>query len=299
MLDNSIISRFLQSLIDNKKSASNTLSAYRRDLECFSQYLDLNAIDFLRVSHDDVIKYKNFLTDSGKSISTVSRNMSSLRSFYKYLYIEGFVDVNPTLKIKNDKTEKKFFEILSEDEIDTLLAVPDSTSYKGIRDRAILEVLYATGLKVSELVSLDISDVNIKMSCIRCRNAQEADKSRLVLLYPKAVKALEDYLKKSRVYFVVDDSEPSLFVNTSGERMTRQGFWKLIKLYADQAGIKKSITPHTLRHSFATHLLENGADIHDIKNILGHSDISSTNVYSDFLKSKVNSSYLRFNHRSK
>ncbi len=299
MLDNSIISRFLQCLLDNKKSSSNTLSAYRRDLECFSQFLDLNGTDFSCVSQDDIIKYKNFLVDSGKSVATVSRCMSSLRSFYKYLVSEGLADVNPTLKIKNDKIEKKFFEILSEDEVDTLLAVPDSVTYKGIRDRAILEVLYATGIKVSELVSLDVSDVNIKMNCIRCRSSQGSDKSRLVLLYPKAVKALDDYLKKSRVYFVVDKSEPSLFVNTSGERMTRQGFWKLIKLYAEQAGIKKSITPHTLRHSFATHLLENGADIHDIKDILGHSDISSTNVYSDFLKSKVNSSYLRFNHRSR
>ena len=163
----------------------------------------------------------------------------------------------------------------------------------------MLELLYATGMKVSELLSLNVTDINLKMGCVKCRNERDSGKNRVILLYPTAVKAVGEYISHSRTYYVSNPDEQSLFVNTSGDRMTRQGFWKLLKLYANEAGIDKSITPHTLRHSFATHLLENGADINDIKDILGHADISSTNVYSDFLKSRIKNSYLRFNHRSK
>ena len=297
MNSNDIINNFINSLTVNKKSSENTLSAYRRDLENFFDYISLNNIDYTRITPNDVLLYKDFLTKSGKSASTVSRFMSSLRSFYKFLVSSSMCDVNPAVKVKNEKSEKKYFEVLTEAEIDTLLSQPDHDTYKGKRDKAILEILYATGLKVSELINLNVSDVNIKMGCVKCQ-ALNPEKSRMILLYPKAIKAVSDYLEYSRVYFVSDSSENSLFVNTNGERMTRQGLWKLIKLYAEQAGINKSITPHTLRHSFATHLLENGADINDIKDILGHADISSTNVYSEFIKSKINTSYLRFNHRS-
>lgn len=293
-----IINCFIDSLLVNKKSSENTVSAYKRDIGNFFEYILLNKIEYDRVTSDDVLAYKSFLISSGKSASTVSRSMSSLRSFYKYLVTVSICEANPTSKVKNDKVEKKFFEVLTEDEVDTLLSVPDVTTYKGKRDKAILEILYATGLKVSELISLNVSDVNVKMGCVKCVSGGPG-KSRLILLYPKAVKAVGDYLDSSRLYFVSDNGENALFVNTNGERMTRQGLWKLIKLYADAADIKKSITPQTLRHSFATHLIENGADINDIKDILGHSDISSTNVYSDFIKSKINSSYLKFNHRSK
>ena len=295
MLEVDIIDSFLSHLENNRKTSQNTLSAYKRDLDAFSSFIDSVGKNFDSVTEKDVAKYKKTLIDSGKSVATVSRCMSSLRTFFKFLVVNGNVSVNPTVEIKNDKTEKKFFEVLSEDEVDKLLAQPDAKDFKGKRDRAMLEVMYATGMKVSELMALDLADINVRMHCIHCG----ISKVRVVLLYPKAVKMLEDYISKSRSYFVASADEEALFVNTNGERMTRQGFWKILKGYAESAGISKTITPHTLRHSFATHLLENGADIHDIKNILGHSDISSTQVYSDFIKSKLNSTYLRFNHRSK
>lgn len=299
MTDDKMISGFLMHLQNVRKTSQNTLSAYRRDLESFCEYLSLKGIDLSGVSSHDVDKYKSILVNNGKSVATVSRSMSSLRTFYKYLVVSGLVESNPTVQVKNDKVEKKFFEILTEDEIDKLLSIPDTTDFKGLRDKAMLEMLYATGMKVSELMSLNLSDVNLKIGCVKCRNAQDSSKNRMILLYPSAVKAVGEYISNSRSYFVSDSSEGSLFVNTNGQRMTRQGFWKLLKLYASMAGISKSITPHTLRHSFATHLLENGADINDIKEILGHADISSTNVYSEFIKSNIKNSYIKFNHRSK
>ena len=299
MPDNRLISEFLSYLKNIKKTSQNTLSAYERDLESFCEFLSLKGISVCDVTAQDVSKYKSILVNNGKSVATVSRSMSSLRSFYKYLVVSGVTELNPTVEVKNDKTEKKFFEILTEDEIDKLLAQPDTTDFKGVRDKAMLEMLYATGMKVSELMSLNLSDVNLKMGCVKCRNSKDSSKNRIILLYPSAVKVVGEYMSNSRSYFVSDPNENSLFVNTSGDRMTRQGLWKLLKSYANKAGISKSITPHTLRHSFATHLLENGADINDIKSILGHADISSTNVYSEFIKQNLKKSYVQFNHRSK
>lgn len=300
MTDVAIIDKYLTYLSDSKNTASNTLSAYKRDLASYSEYLGSKKIGIKDADADNISEYKKILVKNGRSVATVSRCMSSLRSFYKYLMVNDVVDSNPAKEIKNDKTEKKFFEVLSESEIDSILAQPDTSDYKGKRDKAMLEVLYATGVKVSELMALDLADVNLKMNYIRCKSASaSSDNDRIILLYPKAVKELEDYIKHARKYFVIDNSETALFVNVNGERMTRQGFWKILKAYVEDAGIKKTITPQTLRHSFATHLLENGADIHDIKEILGHSDISSTQVYSDFIKSRINNSYLKFHHRSR
>lgn len=299
MIDINIIDDYFSYLSQNGRASTNTLSAYKRDLGSFCDFLMGKNISISNAGSSDVSEFKKILVKNGRSVATVSRCMSSLRSFYKYLIAKNIIDVNPTKEIKNDKNEKKFFEILTENEIDALLAQPDTSDFKGKRDKAMLEVLYATGVKVSELMSFDLSDVNLKMNYIRCKSGKANGSDRIILLYPAAVKELEDYIKNSRKVFIVDNAQQALFVNVNGERMTRQGFWKILKGYADDAGINKSITPHTLRHSFATHLLENGADINDIKEILGHSDISSTLVYSDFIKSRINNSYLKFNHRSK
>ncbi len=299
MSDIKLINDFLIYLRDSRKTSANTLAAYERDLLNFNDFLATKKLSLENACSDDIGEFKSVLTASGRSVATVSRCMSSLRGFYKFLVGSNVLTLNPAVDVKNDKTEKKFFEILTEDEIDRLLSIPDVKDFKGKRDKAMLEVLYATGMKVTELMNLDISDVNLKMNYVRCRNGSGVKNSRVVLLYPKAVKALEDYITKARNYFLVSDSESALFVNVNGERMTRQGFWKLLKSYASLANINKSITPHTLRHSFATHLLENGADINDIKNILGHADISSTLVYSNYIKSKLDNSYLKFNHRSR
>ncbi len=295
MFDLTLQKDFLEYLKLNKNTSANTLSAYERDLNNFSDFLNVKNLSFLSCSDDDIASFKELLSKSGKSVSTVSRCMSTLRSFFKYLVVTGKISSNPALEIKNDKQEKKYFEILTEDEIDKLLALPNGRDLKGKRDKAMLETLYATGMRVSELISLNVTDVNIRMNYINCRS----NKERIIMLYPKAVKILDDYIKSSRLYFVANENEEALFVNINGERMTRQGFWKLLKAYAEKAGISKTITPHTLRHSFATHLLQNGASIHDIKDILGHSDISSTQVYTDFIKKKLDTSYLKFNHRSK
>ncbi len=293
-----VIENYVDYLVKNKKCSDNTLMAYRRDLSIFKEYLLSNNLTIVNADSGVLADFKHYLSSKGVSVATVSRCMSCIRSLYKYLMGTNVISVNPSSVIKNDKTEKKFFEVLTEDEIDRLLAIPDLSDFKGVRDKAMLEILYATGMKVSELISLNTSDVNLQLNFVRCHGENGTKNERIVLLYPTAVKVLGNYISNSRNYFVSDPHESALFVNVNGERMTRQGFWKLLKSYASKAKINKIITPHTLRHSFATHLLQNGANIGDIKDILGHADVSSTQVYAQFLKSKLQNSYLKFNHRA-
>ena len=290
------LNNFLGFLRDVKKSSDNTVQAYRRDLEKFLDYaLDERIDDFSSVDSDTVADFKRYLTAKGLSASSVSRTLSSMRSLFQYLISNGICESNPAKAVHNDKVEKKELMVLTSKEVETLLAQPDTTDIKGMRDKAMLEILYATGIKVSELIGLNIDDVNTQLSFIRCGSD---DKERFIPIYPIAVKAVSTYLDKSRKMFVSDSREKALFVNVTGERMTRQGFWKILKSYTQSAGIKKSITPHTLRHSFAAHLLENGADIHDIQVILGHSDIASTQRYAQFLKDKMKNSYIKFHPRA-
>ena len=298
MTDVNIIDSFIKHLEVNKKSSLNTLAAYKRDLKLYEAYLYECKCAVTAASAEMIEGFKNKLTTDGKSVATVSRCMSSVRSLYKFLCANGTTKSNPSSNIKNDKNEKKFFEVVTENEIDQLLAQPDKNDFKGMRDKAMLETLYATGMKVSELLSLNVNDVNLPLNFVRCHGENDSKHERIVLLYPKAVKELEKYITGARNYFVSNNRCDALFVNVNGDRMTRQGFWKLLKNYASDAGINKTITPHTLRHSFAAHLLENGADIHDIQTILGHSDISSTQVYAQFLRNKLQNSYVKFNHRA-
>lgn len=275
-----------------KHCSPNTLSAYRRDMQKFFDYAEEFGIaSFDRVTAADVSSYKQYLLRRGLSASSVSRSLSALRGLYQYLISVGAMDHNPAREIPNDKVAKKGPQVLTNKEIELLLSQPSPNDLKGIRDKAMLELLYATGIKVSELVSLDVDDVNLSLSFIKCGNG---GKERFIPVYPLALKALTNYLEFSRRLLVVHPDERALFVNVNGDRMTRQGFWKLLKQYAESAKIYKDITPHTLRHSFAAHLLENGADIHDIKEILGHADISSTQRYAQFLKDKMKNSYMKF-----
>ena len=279
-----------------KHCSPNTLSAYRRDMQKFFDYAEEFGIaSFDRVTAADVSSYKQYLLRRGLSASSVSRSLSALRGLYQYLISVGAMDHNPAREIPNDKVAKKGPQVLTNKEIELLLSQPSPNDLKGIRDKAMLELLYATGIKVSELVSLDVDDVNLSLSFIKCGNG---GKERFIPVYPLALKALTNYLEFSRRLLVVDPDERALFVNVNGDRMTRQGFWKLLKQYAESAKIYKDITPHTLRHSFAAHLLENGADIHDIKEILGHADISSTQRYAQFLKDKMKNSYMKFHPRA-
>ena len=278
-----------------KHCSPNTLSAYRRDMQKFFDYAEEFGIaSFDRVTAADV-SYKQYLLRRGLSASSVSRSLSALRGLYQYLISVGAMDHNPAREIPNDKVAKKGPQVLTNKEIELLLSQPSPNDLKGIRDKAMLELLYATGIKVSELVSLDVDDVNLSLSFIKCGNG---GKERFIPVYPLALKALTNYLEFSRRLLVVHPDERALFVNVNGDRMTRQGFWKLLKQYAESAKIYKDITPHTLRHSFAAHLLENGADIHDIKEILGHADISSTQRYAQFLKDKMKNSYMKFHPRA-
>ena len=279
-----------------KHCSPNTLSAYRRDMQKFFDYAEEFGIaSFDRVTAADVSSYKQYLLRRGLSASSVSRSLSALRGLYQYLISVGAMDHNPAREIPNDKVAKKGPQVLTNKEIELLLSQPSPNDLKGIRDKAMLELLYATGIKGSELVSLDVDDVNLSLSFIKCGNG---GKERFIPVYPLALKALTNYLEFSRRLLVVHPDERALFVNVNGDRMTRQGFWKLLKQYAESAKIYKDITPHTLRHSFAAHLLENGADIHDIKEILGHADISSTQRYAQFLKDKMKNSYMKFHPRA-
>ena len=279
-----------------KHCSPNTLSAYRRDMQKFFDYAEEFGIaSFDRVTAADGSSYQQYLLRRGLSASSVSRSLSALRGLYQYLISVGAMDHNPAREIPNDKVAKKGPQVLTNKEIELLLSQPSPNDLKGIRDKAMLELLYATGIKVSELVSLDVDDVNLSLSFIKCGNG---GKERFIPVYPLALKALTNYLEFSRRLLVVHPDERALFVNVNGDRMTRQGFWKLLKQYAESAKIYKDITPHTLRHSFAAHLLENGADIHDIKEILGHADISSTQRYAQFLKDKMKNSYMKFHPRA-
>ena len=283
-------------LREEKHCSPNTLSAYQRDMQKFFDYAEEFGIaSFDGVEASDVSSYKQYLLRRGLSASSVSRSLSALRGLYQYLISVGAAEHNPAREIPNDKVAKKGPQVLTNKEIELLLAQPSPNDLKGIRDKAMLELLYATGIKVSELVSLDVDDVNLSLSFIKCGSG---GKERFIPVYPLALKALTNYLEFSRRLLVVHPDERALFVNVNGDRMTRQGFWKLLKQYAESAKIYKDITPHTLRHSFAAHLLENGADIHDIKEILGHADISSTQRYAQFLKEKMKNGYMKFHPRA-
>ncbi len=290
------LNNYFDYLRKEKGSSENTVQAYRRDLEKFIDFSLLNNIeDLCDVDSDTVAEFKVYLSSKGLSSASVSRTLSSMRSLFKYMIQTGVCEDNPAKAVHNDKVEKKELMVLSSKEVEALLSQPNVNDIKGMRDKAMLEILYATGIKVSELIGLRLDDVNIQLSFIRCG---EGDKERFIPIYPIALKAVSVYLEKARKLLVTDNSEKALFVNVTGEKMTRQGFWKILKSYVHSANIKKDITPHTLRHSFAAHLLENGADIHDIQVILGHSDIASTQRYAQFLKDKMKNSYIKFHPRA-
>lgn len=288
MLD--LIQAYENYLIKVKAASSNTVSSYMRDIRQFSVWLaTYTDIDMLQADQQHINSYLDWLLQQGKSGATASRTLASLKNFYSYAVSAGFLTHTPiTTDIHVDRGEKKLPQILTGREVELLLAQPVSTDPKGLRDKAMLEVMYATGIRVSELIDLNISDVNLDLGIIKCSSAK---KNRAIPLYPAALKALSLYIKDVRVAMVADPSEQALFVNVGGMRMSRQGFWKILKHYQAKAGIEKDITPHTLRHSFAVHLLENGADLGSLQELMGHSDISSTQMYTQMINQKLKSVY--------
>ena len=279
-----------------KHASSNTVASYMRDLRQFSSYVTEQLDESLTaVDRDAINDYLSYLTDNGKSPATVSRSLASIKSFYTYCVNESLMSHNPVYNIKVVKAEKKLPQILTGKEVELLLDQPKCSDMKGYRDKAMLELLYATGIRVSELIDLDVSDVSISGGFIKCAGN---GKMRIIPLYPAAIKALNDYISTIRPQMIAEPDETSLFVNLSGERMSRQGFWKIIKHYQQTAEIQKDITPHTLRHSFAAHLLENGADLRSIQEMLGHSDISSTQIYAQLVKQNLKSVYNKFHPKA-
>lgn len=286
-----------RSYLEAEKHASqNTLSSYLRDLGQFVAWLSEHDLrDLCAVGQEDVAAYVAWLSGKGRSAATVTRSIASIKSFYLYLQGLGKVVSNPAKGVATRKVERKFPDILTSREVELFLEQPQCVDAKGYRDHAMLELLYATGIRVSELIALDVDNVSLSAGFIRCTGK---GKERIIPLYPAAVKALSDYIKEVRPQLIADPEETALFVNMNGERMSRQGFWKLVKHYQESAQINKEITPHTLRHSFAVHLLENGADLRSIQEMLGHADISSTQIYTHVVKKQLKDVYQRAHPRA-
>ena len=285
-----VMTEYLNFLKNTKKSSDNTIQAYKRDLNFFFEYLNKNKIEYLNVEYDDIQKYIEELNNEGRKAASISRRLATLRSFYGYLLKKKLIKSIPTNKVNTPKVEKKAPMILTSDEVEILLSQPKSDHLKGIRDKAMLEFAYATGMKVSEIINLDLKDVNLVDSYVVCN---EGYSKRVVPLGRISKEALVEYLDNSRPYLLKTDDEKPLFVNVMGNRLTRQGFWKIIKQYQEQAHIEKEITPHVLRHSFATHLLQNGADMRAVQTMLGHTDIASTQVYMKLIDDQYKENHPR------
>ena len=290
------VAQYRNYLAEEKQASTNTLSSYLRDLTQFQSWLmNKGSMDLRKVKKEAVAEYLEYMTQQGKSPATVTRGIASIKSFYAYMVQSGTMKTNPAKTVSAAKVERKIPEILTSKEVELFLEQPKCVDEKGYRDHAMLELLYATGIRVSELISLDVSDVNLTVGFIRCRGKE---KDRMIPLYQAAIKALQDYLRDIRPRIVANEEESALFVNMNGERMSRQGFWKIIKYYQEKAEIEKEITPHTLRHSFAVHLLQNGADLRSIQEMLGHADISSTQIYTQVVKKQLNDVYHKAHPRA-
>ena len=273
-----------------KQASANTIASYMRDIRQFAAWLlEAEGTNVVDATQLNISGYLSHLEEEGRSGATISRSLASLKNFYSYVVSSGFLEASPVSgDIHVERGEKKLPQILTGREVELLLSQPACVDAKGFRDKAMLEVMYATGIRVSELIDLDVSDVNLELGIIKCTGAK---KSRLIPLYPAALKALHVYLSDVRDSMLAQPDEPALFVNIGGARMSRQGFWKILKHYQQTAHIDKDITPHTLRHSFAVHLLENGADLNSVQELMGHSDISSTQLYTQMINQKLKSVY--------
>ena len=270
---------FFDFLENEKKLSDNTLQSYRRDLKQFKRYLESYEIHYNRIKEEDIKDYIKEMQEDGKKPSSISRSIASIRSFYQFVLRRKKVKQDPTANVQSPKIEKRVPNVLTAKEVELLLDQPKDVDLKGTRDKAMLEFAYATGMRVTEIISLNIEDVNLEEGYVVCKTGT---KQRTIPLGTMSLKALKEYIEDARNILIKDENEKALFVNINGSRLTRQGFWKIIKYYKEQAHITKDITPHVLRHSFATHLLQNGADLKAIQTMLGHSDISSTQVYMQF-----------------
>lgn len=286
---------FLDFLQNEKKASNNTLQSYKRDIVYYNKYIESNKLNYAKMQEEDIKDYLDYLKSIGKKASTISRNLASIRSFYQFLLKNKKIKQDPTSHIQSPKIEKRTPSVLTSKEIELLLEQPKDVDLKGTRDKAMLEFAYATGMRVTEIISLNIEDVKLEEGYVVCHSDT---KQRNIPLGSLSLKALKEYIEEARPVLIRDESIKALFVNVNGQRLTRQGFWKIVKFYKEQAHITKDITPHVLRHSFATHLLQNGADLKAIQTMLGHSDISSTQVYMQFQDSGLKDVYKKAHPRA-
>ncbi|MDR1217036.1 MAG: tyrosine recombinase [Oscillospiraceae bacterium] len=283
------ITEFGRSLAEERCAARNTVSSYERDLRRFAAYLESENIDECAdVTEETVRRYIESMEAEGKAPATVSRSAAALKSFFSFAMRTGAVLENLIGGVSAPPLEKGLPHILTSGDVEALLRQPSGSDAKSMRDKAMLELLYATGVRVSEFVALDVGDVNLTTGLMCCRGR---NKERYIPVYPLALEALGAYISRARGQLCSDPDESALFVNRSGERMSRQGFWKLVKHYQKKAGIDKHVTPQTLRNSFAAHLLENGADLHSLQELLGHSGVASTSVYTQLIKKHLKDAY--------
>ena len=289
------IDAFILYLHNMKKTSENTEMSYRRDLYKVQVFMENRGIgDVSDITKKDLDNYVANLEKQNFKAATISRNIASIKAFYHYLVKEGIVTEDVSEDLKAPKIEKKIPEILTTDEVIRLLNQPKGDSPKEIRDKAMLELLYATGIRVTELITLKVSDLNMQMGYIVCR---DSNKERIIPFGREAKTALIKYLDKTRATMLENSEDDLLFSNCSGQSMSRQGFWKLIKYYAKKADIQSDITPHTLRHSFAAHLVENGADLRSVQEMLGHSDISTTQIYANMNHNHIREVYAKAHPR--
>ena len=290
------LKQFFKFLEKDKKVSNNTFESYKRDLEQFKSYINSNNKKYTRIKEKDIKEYLQYLlNEQNKKPSTISRMVASIRSFYQYEVKVGKMEEDPTANVQSPKIEKKAPCVLTSEEVELLLEQPNDIDLKGIRDKAMLEFAYATGMRVTEIISLNVEDLDLENEAVICKSDR---RTRTIPLGRMSINAIKEYLEKSRAILVKSENEKALFVNLNGKRLTRQGFWKIIKFYQEQAHIEKDITPHTLRHSFATHLLQNGAELKAIQSMLGHSDISSTQVYMKFQNAELSEIYKKAHPRA-
>ncbi|WP_027417366.1 site-specific tyrosine recombinase XerD [Aneurinibacillus terranovensis] len=292
-----LITQFIHYLTVERGLAANTLESYRRDLVSYCGYVKKEGIANLKSTNRmQIIGYLLNLQQKGRATATISRNLASIRAFYQFLLREKFIDNDPSVNLESPKIEKRLPHVLSIDEVESLLNGPQIQTPAGQRDKAMLELLYATGIRVSELVNLNVTDINLGMGFVKCMG--KGSKERIIPIGRVAIENVTAYIERGRPFLKKKSQEEAMFLNHHGRRLSRQGFWKIIKKYASLARIEKEITPHTLRHSFATHLLENGADLRSVQEMLGHADISTTQIYTHVTKSRLKEVYAKAHPRA-
>lgn len=292
------IEEFIHYLMVEKGLAQNTLESYHRDLQSYHTFLKqfYQHVPIEKTNRAHIMSYLIDLKNKGRATSTISRNLASIRSFYQFLMRDHFIQKDPSQNLESPKIDKRLPKVLTVKQVEQLLQMPNISTLTGVRDKAMLELLYATGIRVSELVSLNIEDLNLNMGFVKCFG--KGSKERIVPIGSLAIESIQHYVDRSRKMLQKKPTENALFLNHHGKRLSRQGFWKIIKKYAKLASIEVEITPHTLRHSFATHLLENGADLRSVQEMLGHADISTTQIYTHLTKSRLKEVYSKAHPRA-